>query len=430
MTEAVRRSVSRYHQHLPAWIYETAAWQGLRQQHRATLQAVADCCDREQDDAGRLTGNLVGCLGGKRLAERAGVSARTLTNHLNVLIEAGLVVPTFVPSPRAMRMARRSLANTYGVPGRPRGLEHKRAQQHKRPYSKRADGRAVPQHLEAGDQAELFDGPNTQGPPPAQDPAHPTSAEHSRRDQAPLNTQGGPNTSEKLAPNFPTPPAELSYPPGKTCRPNHTHAYPPVYKNHGGGASQSCGRDGRAKPPSAKSRRKPRCPHVSNEQLRDMDALIALHQQCESRGVPGTGGEAGLQWIVCAAELALDEADNPAAFFAWLVNREKKLRITQAVEDRARIKLSQHLHPEPEQAHPRGDVLPEHRPMPKPRELSQDAKSAATVMCTARLKKADPFALMIMLGEKRGDPWNRERWDAALAEFQGRFDGEVAHASV
>lgn len=402
----------RYHQHLPAWIYQTAAWAGLRQQHRATLQAVADCCGREQGDDGKPTGNLVGCIGGTRLAERAGVSDRTLTNHLNVLIAAGLVVPTFVPSPRAMRMARRSLANIYGIPGRSGGLEHKRAQQYKRPYSKRADGRAVPQHLEAGDQAELFHTPNTQGVPPI------------------AGTSSGPSDCDshdstchqpgvKTLRNFPTPPAKLSYPPSKTCQPNHTHDHPLIYKTHGAadGVSKSQG-DGRAAKATG-SRRK--CPHVSAEQLRDLRELLALHAECQRRGVPGTAGEAGLHWIVCAAELALAEADKPAAFFAWLVNHEKKLRITQAVEDRARLKLAEHLHPTPEggpSRDERREVLPEHRPAPKARELSRDAKSAGTIIGMAAMKKADPFALAEVIGRKKGEPWTRDRWDAAVAELK------------
>jgi len=407
MNQPAPRPRNAWHSHLPRWILDHPAYDKLRKEHVSTLQAIANDC-RPDDD-----GNLTGCFGGLQLQHSARVSARTLTRHLAKLTSLGFVVPTFVATNKAMKMARRPLCNIYGIPGKPGGLESKRAHKQVRVYTRRDDGQFVTQHLESGQQAEMFHQPGQDPGVESEAPGHKTQGTTSassapNADSRPGSQQSDPPPPEKCPtpPKCPTPSVNVAEPLGQNGRPHNpcvTSRYKNHGSNHGGGDSKSGGRGAG----------KPRCPHVTTADLRDTGFLVELHAKCEHLRLDGTDGERGLLWIVSAAERALEVGDKPAAMFAAMINRHLWINVTQAQEERARVRLAEHLHP------PVWDEVPEvkaPRLVPRACELSADAKLACSAMKLAKGDAEDAFRLLQGKGERTGDAWSRDRWEAAAAE--------------
>ena len=114
-TQPTRR---QWHNHLPAWIVQSQPYQASRPCQRAIMQAIANRCDTD------AAGNLTGAFGGRSLIEAVGCSRATFWRNIAPLIAAGFVVPLS----RGGRLGANIQApNQYGLPGRPGGLNHRRA---------------------------------------------------------------------------------------------------------------------------------------------------------------------------------------------------------------------------------------------------------------------------------------------------------------
>jgi len=115
-----QRSTKRsWHNHLPAWIKNDAAYQRLSPGVRHTLQEIANTCDTPDDD-----GNLMGAFGGETLMVKCGGSPSTFWRHVGRLDTCGFIVPINHGGGR--------LANTWAVPGMKGGLDHQRIRRAKR----------------------------------------------------------------------------------------------------------------------------------------------------------------------------------------------------------------------------------------------------------------------------------------------------------
>ena len=71
---------------VPAWIRNDERYLDLVKSIRRTHQAIANRCNAPDSD-----GNLVGCFGGKSLADDARCSVRSLWNHVKRLEALGFL---------------------------------------------------------------------------------------------------------------------------------------------------------------------------------------------------------------------------------------------------------------------------------------------------------------------------------------------------
>lgn len=107
----------RWHNALPAWIVNHASYAKLGTGQRATLQAIADRCDKPD-----ARGDLMYAFGGRSLADFAGLSQRTFWRHLAKLERLGFVVTLWRGGTRGLA----SYGNKYGIPGRSGSLDGRR----------------------------------------------------------------------------------------------------------------------------------------------------------------------------------------------------------------------------------------------------------------------------------------------------------------
>ena len=115
-------TAARWHNALPAWIQTDLAERLLRQGPRATLQAIADCCDAPEKTCHE---SLLVCFGGKGLIRACGCATSTFWTHLRTLKERGYVVE--------LQRGGGRLASIYGVAGSRGELDPYRAKPGQKP---------------------------------------------------------------------------------------------------------------------------------------------------------------------------------------------------------------------------------------------------------------------------------------------------------
>jgi len=174
--------------------------------------------------------------------------------------------------------------------------------------------------------------------------------------------------------------------------------------NHGG---VSCGRHG-SRLHHARAGF-PVLTHVTVDDLRDLDRVLALRDQAIARGWL-TGCEADRLNVIAAAVHGLRYADhNPGGLFVAMLRAHRWEMITQDDEDEAR----RWLRDCDEGSNRR--TAPVRSALAPPIELSWDAHVVNLVQrIMARSGSArDPF-----LAVKQQDPtWTRDRWEQAQAEL-------------
>ena len=265
-------------------------FQSLPQQHRQTLQAVADMATATPE------GTLIGAVGGARMLAAAGCSRRTLSRHLQRLERMGYVVCVG----RRHRADGGGYANVWGIPARRGGLERARRPRQMRRMVRDERGRYVPVVVEPNQQQELWPG----------SPRGPTKGlPHGQTDTDPCVklTLGSVSNCPYTISGY--------------------HGY--LRQNHGAARSE---RDGK---------RKNRLRHVRREDLTDTTRLLALYAAAARAGVIGSSERERLRFVAMA-EHALAAGQRPEALFAANVRRGRWLMITQADEDRAARRLKLH----------------------------------------------------------------------------------------
>jgi len=154
----------------------------------------------------------------------------------------------------------------------------------------------------------------------------------------------------------------------------------------------------------------PSLAHVTLDDLRDLDRVLALAEQAVPRGWL-TRCEMDRLNAAAAAVHAQRQADhNPGGLFVAMLQDRRWHLITQAEEDEARGWLRDHDWGSPRR------TVPAPSSLAPPPELSNDARVvevARRVLAQAGWR-GDPF-----LGLKVQDPtWTRERWERALAALE------------
>ncbi|MBN2560273.1 MAG: hypothetical protein JXQ75_05020 [Phycisphaerae bacterium] len=270
----------QWHNHLPTWILQDAEYLRLRPQLRQTLQAIADACDAPAAD-----GSLLGAFGGAELIQRIGCSRGTFFRHLKRLEAAGFVVTIC----RGGVVFRRTIANTYAIPGSPDALAHRRVTRRQVQMLRDEDGHYRPRVLRPGDQATLW---RTEGPKEGQGVV-------SKRDGGSVSLTLPQCQTETL----PSP------------RPS------PSEKDHGASHAIRCVRGRRLR-------------GVTLEDLQDLERLRRLFLEAEKLGLVSHCEADGIRFVAMA-EHALRLGRKPAALFASNVNQGRWLVITEEDEQRA-----------------------------------------------------------------------------------------------
>lgn len=221
--------LSRWHNHVPAWIWnDERIMHPPRGERLATativhlLQCAANAGDRDEH------GSILNIIGGRRLAERAKVSRRTLAIYEKHLVEHGALVLLSrggvlrdAPDPRSTKPkpGGRNLANIYGLPAWPGALDHrrvKRREQTMRPTGEQftrelKDGSRVtvptfaPQIIRPGEQIEIW--PRRHQPSPAEAGYHEPGA--ARIGPPPIPPDASPEVRDSLPQGEPAPDSKV-----------------------------------------------------------------------------------------------------------------------------------------------------------------------------------------------------------------------------
>ena len=363
---------------LPAWILEAAAYQRLRSGPRATLQAIADTCNRPLPD-----GSLLGAFGGSSILGRASVSKRTFWRHLERLEAAGFVVTVG----RGGVIGGRNYANQYAIPGAPGALDSRRVRRRLQRMVLNEAGALEPEILEAGTQPELW-------------PEPPETVGGRESEGGSVKMTGG--VVSKRA--------------GGSVKMAHNHKtmVKTMVKNHGSSLEQ--GRGGEQPKRGARrrlTRTGPRLSRMVEADLLDDRRLSALLEQAIERGWMKPGDWDRLIWFSAAEHaLRVGRSNRPGLFVSTI--KANRLYITQEDEERARMRIKRLDRPGELRRAEAPEIQPPASggPIEKPR-LSQTEKLARAAMEVAR--GSMPAALVIM-ARQTGEQWTEERLRAALGE--------------
>lgn len=168
----------------------------------------------------------------------------------------------------------------------------------------------------------------------------------------------------------------------------------------------------------------PNLRHIEREDLDNTARLLELFEQAAKAKLVDGGEVDRLRFVAAAEHARTIGSVNPPGLFAWLLRRRRWTYLTDRDEDAANRRLKEHLY---------GDQGPRRDAPSKPRnpfeDLSDDAQFVQTVtrVLPQRGLRGDPFAYV-----RRARPeWTRERWDAALQEFeQARVEQSRINARV
>lgn len=281
---------ARWHNHLPEWILTSPNYRSLRPAMRATLQAIADRCDRPDG-----AGNLMSGFGGAELSRSLGISRATWWRHISTLERHGLLV--LIARGGAIR--RHNTANLYAIPGADGALDTRRAKRRVQIMRRCDDGALRPEVVSPGTTPTFWRDGCTQGVV-------------SKRDGGSLKMRRGSSQNE-------TQPSPL---------PSPSHR-----KNHDGVSAETKRADGGRAP------RRPGIGHVTAEDLRSVERLRALYDRAVTlRLAPDC--EDGWRMFVGAAEHALRKGKNPPALFASIVADGRWLYVTARDEERAERRMA------------------------------------------------------------------------------------------
>lgn len=386
---------SAWHNHLPPWIrhHEIFAVNSRRNQtSRAVLQVIANSCD--PPDAG---GNLMFAIGGRKLAAKAGVQLRTFWRHVARLEEAGLIVTLS----RGGQLGNRNIANTYGVPGSPGSLDHRRAR--RRDQIMKLDGttehgrpRYVPEIVVPGHQATLYPDPDLQ------------QQVHQRRPHVGEALPAPPPAGQQKRPQPPSKHEVVTLPPcpRDTTPVSQSHASITIDQRAGPGShgSATTGRRDGARSPKVKPNAfgGPCIQHIPDEAfLRDTGRMRQRYATERRRGAVRMSEE---NWLA-VAEKAMrvvrnDGKGSAVRMFAAIVNREEfafvdslgvaHLPVAEVDEQRARARLQS--------------------------ASSDDHRLVQTALDLQRKRRGvDAFRLV---QEMRPGKWPRERFDAIVEDLR------------
>lgn len=398
MTQFARKletPAGSWHNHLPAWIRSDPGYARLRPQFRQTLQAIANACNRPDED-----GSMTGAFGGQSLINAAGCGRSTFWRHVARLEQLGYAVTL----KRGGTIGSKNYGNVYGVPGKRGALHDRRCSRRMQRMVPSADGTLKPEIIEPGDQPQLWPGtPGTPGTPgssgpPGKPPARRSDAERARR-SAPAGAAAPQSRAESET-------GVVSKWDGGSPKVRHHHPPPhlPIWKNQSGA--------GASRPRSAPT--EPRLADITLADLTSISRLLELHRQAvERRWV--TASDADRLRFVAAAVRALRLGDHPPKLFRATVERRLWLWISTADEDEARRRIHRHDHGDPRRV-PEAAASPKPTPPPPAPAvtLSDNAKlvRAAIALAKGRGRGSDPFRLAQLSG------MTQERWDEALAEIE------------
>ncbi len=376
---------------IPAWITAHPTYRGWRPKTMpATLELIAGACIQVMPD-----GSLIGAmLSSDELAQLAGCRRSTVCDHLGKLREAGFLA-SVGRGPNNV--------NIWAIPGAPGALAGRSLPPLFDRMAPTFDGRRTPQRPDPrpGQQRPLFaQAPApTIGPDPL--PQQPTGAD--RCPEMDVKVSGFRTPEPVGCPETGRP--ETGHHPdfqpkngGGVRKPDTHHKYH-GYKNHGFKtmvARAGVDGGGRAGKPGARG-----VPHVELEDLRDTDRLLRLFDELVRRSIVKACDADRLR-VFGAAEHALRIGGKPAAMFAATVRRGEWLYITQDDENRARLRLRDHL----DQA--------DAQPAPSPRKLSAPAEALARAMGVTDRSLTHEQAVAAAARSLR---WDQATLDRALAEL-------------
>ncbi len=293
MVDALHKPApSAWHNPVPGWILASASWAAYRPGIRSTLQATCNACDAADGD-----GNLLFAFGGLRLWETAGVSRATYWRHIARLEADGFLVCL---ARGGHTSDGRAYANQWGIPGRPGGLDHRRAARAVVRFTVSDDGRRLRHVVEPGGQLALPGLPDV----------------------------GGDSLKMRL------PQSQNETPPSRVPSPEGWKGFTDGSLREGGVSSHVSRRGLRVRPAD----------------LATTGAILALYDRAARYDLAGDS-EADRLRFVALAEHAIDEVRRKGGrahrLFAWLLNRGCWLFATATDEDRARRRLAAHDFGEP-----------------------------------------------------------------------------------
>ncbi len=157
----------------------------------------------------------------------------------------------------------------------------------------------------------------------------------------------------------------------------------------------------------ATARRSPTLKNITDDDLRDTDRLLELHDQAVTRGLVN-GSEAGRLDFLALAERARSQGGDPSRLFAWLITRRRFEFITIADEERASGRLREHRNG------PREEFRPERATVRRASvEWSDDERLVMACIRVGKQTRRDPFSLA---REARG--WGRDHWNEIHAAVE------------
>jgi len=297
-----------WHNALPAWIVESAAWSGLRGGPRATLQAIANACDPPD-----VTGSLGVAFGGMHLIDTIGIHRTTFFRHVTKLEKAGFLVCLG----RGGVIRGKHVGNCWGVPGSPGALDRRARQREWRQMLPGDDGVYRPETVQPGDSPQFWS--RRADPPPDADnsQASQNAAPSVAKRYAPAQQNAAPSAAKRDT--------TISHIPSPGPPPDTIQSV--VFSQQ---RTESRG---------------PKLPHATTADLRDTGRLLALYDAAVANGV-ADASEADRLAFVAAAEHALRLGHKPTRLFAAIANRGDWHYVTAADEVRATKRLRRHLHGE------------------------------------------------------------------------------------
>lgn len=457
--EAPQRQSSAAHGTASSWIGRVPAWvldhpsvasppRGSKvttATARHVLQTLANRGSPDRD------GHIVNIIGGKSLALAARLGHRTMARYVTYLIKAGVVVILS----RGGQVERDdeartqfNAANTYGIPARPGGLDHRRAirrEQLMKPtdaHDKRGRRKFIPDIIVPGEQATIW--PKDRQPtqqeagydPPGHHPIRIGPALHHRAETR--GSSSSPDTTESRAERLSThversstgPPGHYPYvpvalppcprgTPSKPC----DHLRGQMVKHHGASGAAREGRGHGSDRGSGGRRRTlnyfggPCIRHIADlAVLRDISRLVALYQQEHARGAVRCSE---LEWVGAAIHalriVKRDGQGHAPALFASLINRGQFDFIGNEDEGEAQKWLKTHQRREWGED---GDDEPEQTPQRPKRQLSEDAR---TLLAAEHVCRGKPRGLVLDLLRREYplEVWTAEKIQRIHAEMEG-----------
>lgn len=355
-------------EHLPRWIRESPAVaeppRGAKIKRSTCLRVLEQMGHRGERD---VAGNLIQIWGGEDLADAVGVHRRTLDRYLTYLESNGLAVVLarggVIGGGDAGKG--RSIANTWGLPGEPGGLDHLRVNRRGQTMKPTGDYDAHGRPIYAPD--VTVPGANTML---WRSPEQPSPAEAGYLDAGQIGparttttSKGGTGPSSGPVPYWP----QASTPTGP--RPHHQHHKNSAIDNgHGrsrgrrGGMRRRSGR-GKAGRPSAIG-------HVHKRDLEHLGRLLSLYDDHLRRATERGESPIDRLTFVAGAKSVMrsyrhDNRCDPGRMFAENVRRRRWLFVTNGDEVAAQRELHQY---DRRQAAAAAEPLDDERaPQPQPR---------------------------------------------------------------